>query len=143
MYYELLQLSRTTIGALDRIEYIMQSHIHYYSKQNKMIILYDKVSLLGNSSNGQSPTRLADMTKLFPWMIILVHTFIETLKWEVLPDQLYSLFDHYLFLWMAYGLSEKHLTLYEDTKNWRIASKNEEAFFRYSYPFRKMEKSSG
>jgi len=63
-----------------------------------------------------------------------VKTYLETLKWEVLPHPPYSsdiaLSD--LFRSMTHGLFEQHFTSYEDTKNciddW-IVSKDE-AFFR-------------
>jgi len=66
-----------------------------------------------------------------------VKTYLETLKWEVLPHPPGSPdiapSDYHLFR-STHGLSEQHFTSYEDTKNciddW-IASKDE-AFFRRS-----------
>jgi len=50
-----------------------------------------------------------------------VKTYLETLKWEVLPHPPYSPdiapSDYYLFRSMTHGLSEQHFTSHEDTKN--------------------------
>lgn len=65
-----------------------------------------------------------------------VKTYLETLKWEVLPHPLYSPdiapSDYHLFLSMSNDLSEQCFTSYEETKKWVdswIASKDE-SFFR-------------
>jgi len=88
---------------------------HYYSRHDKIILLHDTAR-----SHVVAP----------------VKTYLETLKWEVLPHPPYSpviaLSDYHLFRSMTHGLSEQHFTSYEDTKNciddW-IASKAE-VFFR-------------
>ncbi|GFU22008.1 mariner Mos1 transposase [Trichonephila clavipes] len=63
-----------------------------------------------------------------------VKAFLETLSGEVIPHPSYLPFDYFLFQSIAYGLSQQHFTLYENTKNlvdsW-IASKDE-TFFRHS-----------
>jgi len=76
-------------------------------------------------------------------------TYLETLKWEVLPHPLYSLdiapSDYHLFRSMAHGL-EQHFHSYEDTKKWVdswIASKDFVFSTWNSHAARKMGKSSG
>jgi len=112
-------------------------------------------------SRKNAPTTTPDMTKLFSCMIMLNHiaapvkTYLETLKWEVLPHPSYSPdiapSDYHLFRSMTHGLSEQHFTSYEDTKNciddW-IASKWTASKWsvlptRYPHVTRKMGKSSG
>jgi len=88
---------------------------HYYSRHDKIILLHDNAR---------------------PHVAAPVKTYLETLKWEVLPYPPYSpdiaSSDYHLFRSMTHGLSEQYFTSYEDTKNciddW-IASKDE-AFFR-------------
>lgn len=65
-----------------------------------------------------------------------VKTYLETLRWEVLPHPPYSPdiapSDYHLFRSMAHGLAEQHFQSYEDTKKWIdswIASKDV-SFFR-------------
>ena len=61
-----------------------------------------------------------------------VKTYMETLKWEVLPHPLYSpdiaVSDYYLFRLMALGLADRQFCSYEDIDkcldSW-IASKDE------------------
>ncbi|KYM83920.1 hypothetical protein ALC53_05682 [Atta colombica] len=58
---------------------------------------------------------------MFDHMLAPVKTYLETLKWEVLPHPPYSSdiapSDYHLFRSMTHGLSEQHFTSYEDTKN--------------------------
>ena len=61
-----------------------------------------------------------------------VKTYLETLKWEVLPHPPYSpdivLSKYYLFRSMAHGLTDQQFRSYEDIKKWLdswIASKDE------------------
>ena len=72
-----------------------------------------------------------------------VKTYLETLKWEVLPHPPYSLdvapSDYHLFQSLAHGLAHQHFRSYEEVKKWIdswIASKDPTIA-------RKMEKSSG
>ena len=65
-----------------------------------------------------------------------VKTYLETLKWEVLPHLPYSLdiapSDYYFFRSMAHGLTDQHFNSYEDIEKWLdswIASKDEH-FYR-------------
>jgi len=79
-----------------------------------------------------------------------VKTYLETLKWEILPHPPYSPdmiapSDYHLFRSMTHGLSEQHFTSYEDKNcidDW-IASKDEAFFRSIIRPIRKMGKSSG
>ena len=80
-----------------------------------------------------------------------VKTYLETLKWEVLPHPPCSPdvapSDYHLFRSMAHGLTHQHFRSYEEVKKWIdlwIASKDA-SFFSGWYPTiaRKMEKSSG
>jgi len=71
-----------------------------------------------------------------PHVAAPVKTYLETLKWEVLPHPPYSPdiapSDYHLFWSMTHGLSEQHFTSYEDSKNcidnWIISK--DETFFR-------------
>ena len=68
----------------------------------------------------------ADMTKWFCNMTTLSHvakqmkTYLEMLKWEVLPHSLYSPditpSDYQLFWSVAHGLAEQHFYSYENAK---------------------------
>ena len=65
-----------------------------------------------------------------------VKTYLETLKWEVLPHSPYSLdiapSDYYLFRSMAHGLADQQFRSYKDIEkclNSWIASKDEH-FYR-------------
>ena len=100
-------------------------------------------------SRKNASTTTPDMTIILlhdnarPHVAAPVKTYLETLKWEVLPHPPYSpdiaSSDYHLFRSMTHGLSEQHFTSYEDTKNciddW-IASKDE-AFFRYPTCYQK------
>ena len=93
-----------------------------HSRKNAPTTTPDKIILLHDNAR--------------PHITAPVKTYLETLKWEVLPHPPYSpdiaLSDYHLFRTMTHDLSEQHFTSYEDTKNciddW-IAS-NDEAFFR-------------
>jgi len=123
VYYELLKPNETITGALYRTQLMRLSRAfkekraHYYSRHNKIILLHDNAR---------------------PY-VAAVKTYLETLKWEVLPHPPYSpdiapsnYHYQHLFRSMTHGLFEQHFTSYDDTKNciddW-IASKDE-AFFR-------------
>jgi len=63
-----------------------------------------------------------------------VKTYLETLKWEVLPHPLNSPdiapSDYHSFRSMTHGLANQHLRSYEEIKNWIdtwIASKDEQS----------------
>ncbi|GFX83155.1 mariner Mos1 transposase [Trichonephila clavipes] len=72
-----------------------------------------------------------------PHVAKVVKTYLETLKWEVLPHPLYSPdlapSDYHLFRSMAHGLADQHFRSYEEVKNWIdswIASKDNQFFQR-------------
>ena len=72
-----------------------------------------------------------------PHVARVVKTYLETLKWEVLPHPPYSPdvapSDYHLFRSMAHDLAEQHFRSYEDVKKWIdswIASKDEKFFRR-------------
>lgn len=71
-----------------------------------------------------------------PHVAKVVKTYLNTLKWEVLPHPPYSPdiapSDYHLFRSMAHGLSEQHFDNYEMTKNWidSFIESKEEEFFR-------------
>ena len=61
-----------------------------------------------------------------------VETYLETLKWEILPHPPYfpdiAPSDYYLFRLMAHGLADQQFRSYEDIEKWLdswIASKDE------------------
>ncbi|VVC35246.1 Ribonuclease H-like domain,Winged helix-turn-helix DNA-binding domain [Cinara cedri] len=71
-----------------------------------------------------------------PHVAQVVKTYLETLKWDVLPHSPYSPdlapSDYYLFRSMQHGLADQHFSNYEEVKNWIdswIAEKPAE-FFR-------------
>jgi len=85
----------------DWAEHSRKKHAHDYSRHDKIILLHDNAR---------------------PHVAAPVKTYLETLKWEVLPHPLYSPdiapSDYHLFRSMTNGLSEQHFT-YEDTKNYQ------------------------
>ena len=71
-----------------------------------------------------------------PLVAKLVKTYLEMLKWEVLPHPPYSPdiapADYYLFRSIAHGLADQQFRSYEDIEKWLdswIASKDEH-FYR-------------
>ena len=91
-----------------------EKRAHYYPRHER-IILHDNAR---------------------PHVAAPVKTYLETVKWEVLPHPPYSPdiapSDIYLCRSRTHGLSEQHFTSYENTKKWVdswIASKDE-AFLR-------------
>ena len=67
-----------------------------------------------------------------------VKTYLETLKWEVLPYPPYSpdivLSDYYLFRLMAHGLADQQFCSYEDIEKWldsRMFSKDEHFYRKF------------
>jgi len=66
-----------------------------------------------------------------------VKTYLEALKWKILPHPLYSSdiapSDYHLFRSMAHSLADQHLRSYEEIKVWIdmwIASKDDQFFRR-------------
>ena len=67
----------------------------------------------------------------------VVKTYLEMLKWQVLPHPPYSPdvapSDYHLFRSMAHGLADQYFRFYEEVKNWIdswIASKDDQFFRR-------------
>lgn len=121
VYYELLQPNHTITGDLYRRQLmrlcraLKEKRPQYEQRHDKVILLHDNAR---------------------PHVAAPVKTYLETLKWEVLPHPPYSPdiapSDYHLFRSMTHGLSEQQFTSYENTKNWIdswIAAK-EVSFFR-------------
>ena len=57
-----------------------------------------------------------------PHLATVVKTYLETLKWQVLPHPPYSpdvaSSNYHLFRSMAHGLADQHFRSYEEVKNW-------------------------
>ena len=84
-----------------------------------------------------------------PYVARPVKTYLETLKWKVLPNPSYSPdvapSDYHLFRSMAHGLAHQHFRSHEEVKKWIeswIASKDASFFEMVSENFQKNEKSS-
>ena len=121
VYYELLKPTETITGDRYRTQLMRLSRAlkdkrpQYNEKHDKVILQHD---------NARSHVAK------------IVKTYLETLKWEVLPHPPYSLdvapSDYHLFRSMAYRLADQHFRSYEEVKNWIdswIASKDD-PFFR-------------
>ncbi|KAG5325771.1 MOS1T transposase, partial [Pseudoatta argentina] len=87
-------------------------------------------------SPAMHPHRPQNQTTLRPHVAKPVKTYLETLKWEVLPHALYSPdispSDFHLFRSMAQGLADRRFYSYEEAQKWIgswIASKDM-SFFR-------------
>jgi len=70
-------------------------------------------------------------------IVKVVKTYLETLKWEVLPHPPFSPdvtpSNYHLFQSMAHGLADQHFRSYEEVKHWIdswIASKDDQFFRR-------------
>lgn len=122
VYYELLQPSETITGALYRTQLIRLSRTlkekrpQYSKRHDKVILFHDNAR---------------------PHVSRVVKTYLETLKWDILPHPPYSPdiapSDFHLFRSMTHDLAEQHFRSYEETKNWIdswIASKDEQFFRR-------------
>ena len=121
VYYELLQPNQTITGDLYRRQLMRLSRTmkekrpQYEQRHDKVILLHDNAR---------------------PHVASPVKTYLETLKWEVLPYPPYSPdiapSDYHLFRSMTNDLAEQHFISYEETKKWIdswIAAK-EVSFFR-------------
>ncbi|KAG5307640.1 MOS1T transposase, partial [Pseudoatta argentina] len=94
----------------------------FESSLKRKTAIHDKVILLHDNAR--------------PHVAKPVKTYLETLKWEVLPHPLYSLdiapSDFHLFRSMAHGLADRRFHSYEEAQKWIdswIASKDM-SFFR-------------
>ena len=105
MYYELLKLTETITGDLYRTQ-LMRLSRALKDKQPQYKERHDKVIL-------QPDNARAHVAKV-------VKTYLETLKWEVLPHLPYSpdvaSLDYHLFRSMAHGLADQHFRSYEEEK---------------------------
>ena len=115
-------MGETIIGACYRTQ-LMRLSQALQEKRSQYEQRHEKVILLNDNAQ--------------PHVAQVVKTYLETLKWEVLPYPLYSPdiipFDYHLFRSMAHGLAEQHFRYYEEAKNWVdswIASKDEQFFRR-------------
>ena len=120
-YYELLKPIETITGERYRMQLMRlrraqrQKRPQYEQRHEKVILQHDNAR---------------------PRVFKPVKTYLETLKWEVLPNQPHfpdiATFDYYLFRSMAHGLTDQQFRSYEDIKKWLdswIASKDEH-FYR-------------
>ena len=103
IYYELLKPNETITGERYRTQ-LMRLSQALCEKRPKSEQRHEKVIL--QHDNAQ------------PHVAKAVKTYLETLKWEVLPHPPYSLdiapSDYYLFRSMAYGLADQQFRSYED-----------------------------
>ena len=107
MYYGLLKPNETITGEVYRRQLrrlsraLREKRLQYADRHEKVILSYDK-----------------------DWLHVAkpVKTYLETLKWEVLPHPLYSPdiapSDYHLFRTMAHDMAGQRFTSYEDTKKW-------------------------
>ncbi|GFX14655.1 mariner Mos1 transposase [Trichonephila clavipes] len=106
VYYELLKSTETITGDRYRTQLMRLSRAlkdkrpQYNERHDKVILQHDNAR---------------------PHVAKVVKTYLETLKWEVLPHPLYSpdlaLSDYHLFRSMAHGLADQHFRSYEEVKN--------------------------
>lgn len=120
IYHELLQPNETITGDRYRLQLMRLSRAlkdkrpYYADRHDKVILLHDNAR---------------------PHVSKLVNSYIETLRWEVLPHPPYSPdiapSDYHLFRSMSHSLADQHFHSYEDTIKWLdswIFSKNQEFF---------------
>ncbi|GJQ87375.1 hypothetical protein Trydic_g14522 [Trypoxylus dichotomus] len=96
-YYEQLKPNETSIGELYRLQLMRLSRSLREKRQEKVILRYDNAR---------------------PHVAKPVKTYLEMLKWEVLPHPPYSLdiapSDYHLFRSMTHGLADQQFRSYED-----------------------------
>lgn len=122
VYYELLKPNETITGDGYRTQLMRLSRAlkdkrpQYNERHDKVILQHDNAR---------------------PHVAKVVNTYLETLKWEVLPHPPYSPdvapSDYHLFRSMAHGLADQHFRSYEEVTNWIdswIASKDDQFFKR-------------
>lgn len=122
VYYELLKPTETITGDRYRTQLMRLSRAlkdkrpQYNERHDKVILQHDNAR---------------------PHVAKVVKTYLETLKWEVLPHPPYSPdvapSDYHLFRSMAHGLADQHFRSYEEVRNWIdswIASKDDQFFQR-------------
>lgn len=121
VYYELLKPNETITGDRYRLQLMRLSRAlkekrpQYEERHDKVILQHDNAR---------------------PHVAKPVKTYLETLKWEVLPHPPYSPdiapSDYHLFRSMTHGLAEQHFHSYEDAKKWVDSwiNSKDESFFR-------------
>ena len=122
VYYELLKPTETITGDRYRKQLMRLSRAlkdkrpQYNDRHDKVILQHDNAR---------------------PHVAKPVKTYLETLKWEVLPHPPYSPdiapSDYHLFRSMTHGLADQHFRSYEEVKNWIdswIVSKDDQFFRR-------------
>ena len=122
VYYEVLKPSETITGARYRTQ-LMRLSRALKDKRPQYSERHDKVILQHDNAR--------------PHVAKEVKTYLETLKWEVLPHPPYSPdiapSDYHLFRSMAHGLADQHFRSHEEVTKWIdswIASKDEQFFRR-------------
>ena len=122
VYYELLKPNETITGDRYRTQ-LMRLSQALKDKRLQYNERHDKVILQHYNAR--------------PHVAKVVNTYLETLKWEVLPHPPYSPYvaplDSYLFRSMAHDLADQHFRSYEEVKSWInswIASKDDQFFQR-------------
>lgn len=107
VYYELLQPNDTITGEVYRRQ-LMRLSRALKEKRPETVARHDKVILQHDNAR--------------PHVAQPVKTYLETLKWEVLPHPPYSPdiapSDYYLFRSMQHGLADQHFSNYGEVKNW-------------------------
>lgn len=122
VYYELLKPGETITGERYRTQ-LMRLSRALKEKRPQYAERHDKVILQHDNAR--------------PHVAKPVKTYLETLKWEVLPHPPYSPdlapSDYHLFRSMSSGLAQQQFHSYEECKNWIdawIASKDANFFWR-------------
>ena len=105
VYYELLKPKETITGDCYRLQLrrlsraLKEKRLLYEQRNDKVILQHDNAG---------------------PHVAKPVKTYLEILKWEVLPHPPYSPdiapFNYHLFRSMTHGLAEQHFHSYEDAK---------------------------
>ena len=117
IYYELLKPNETITGERYRMQ-LMRLSRSLREKRSQYEQSHEKVILQHDNAR--------------PHVAKPVKTYLETLKWEVLPHPSYSSdiapSYYYLFRSMAHGLADQQFRSYEDIEKWLdswITSKDE------------------
>ncbi|KAG5315313.1 MOS1T transposase, partial [Pseudoatta argentina] len=123
---KILQVDESTLSTITGDRYRLQSmRLSRALKEKRPLYAqrHDKVILLHDNAR--------------PRVAKPVKTYLETLKWKVLPHPLYSPdiapSDYHLFRSLAHSLCEQKFTSYEDCTKWFdswISSKDEQFFRR-------------
>ena len=105
MYYELLRPGETVTG--DRYRQLIKLNQTLKQKRSEWGDRTHRVILLHDNARPRDAES--------------VNTYLENIKWDVLPHAPYSpdlaFSDYYLFRSMQHGLPEQHFNSYEEIKN--------------------------